>query len=135
MTRAFAVALVLVSSTASADITMMDHATKPRTDIVVVPNEPAPQPPIVEQDQSDVVYDPMNADVFASGAVALGGSYWASIITAASTDHPGANRLYVPVVGPWLALSDWGNCPVGNPACDSNTTDKVLLVADGIVQA
>jgi len=134
MTRAIAVALVLVSSTASADITMMDHATTPRTDIVVMPNQPTP-PPIVEQDQGDVVDDPMNVDVFASGAVAFGGSYLASVITAASTDHPGANRLYVPVVGPWLALGDWGNCPVSNAACDSNTTDKVLLVADGIVQA
>ena len=41
----------------------------------------------------------------------------------------------VPVLGPWLALSQWGNCPVSNPSCDTNTTDKVMLVADGIFQA
>jgi hypothetical protein len=140
MTRAIAVALVLSSSIASADITMMDHPAVPRTDIVVNPPQPPPPQqttvvPVVEHDQGDVIYDPMNVDVFASGATAFGASYLASIIAAASTDHVGAERLYVPVVGPWLALGDWGNCPVASPSCDSNTTDKVLLVADGIVQA
>jgi hypothetical protein len=142
MNRAIAVALVLASSTAGADITMMDHSTTPRTDIVVNPPQPQPPPPqttvvpVVEpNDNGDDLYDPMNAGVFASGAVMFGGSYLASIIAGASTDHPGADRLYVPVLGPWLALGSWGNCPVGNPSCDSNTTDKVLLVADGIVQA
>jgi hypothetical protein len=146
MNRAIAVALVLASSTASADITMMDHPTTPKTDIVVNPApQPAPPPqqttvvPVVQPQQVDTGgdedYDYMNAGVFSSGAVMFGGSYVASIIAGASTDHPGADRLYVPVLGPWLALGDWGNCPVGNPSCDSNTTDKVLLVADGIVQA
>jgi hypothetical protein len=145
MTRAITIALVLASSAvANADITMMDHQPVGHTDIVVEPGQPAPQPapvivqqpaPIVETDQSDVEYDAMNAAVFASGAVLFGGSYLASVITAGSTSHPGANRLYVPVAGPWLALADWGNCNVSNPSCDSNTTDKVLLIADGIVQA
>jgi hypothetical protein len=144
MNRAFAVALVLVPSIASADITMMDHPAVGKTDTVVVqPSAPPPQPaqttvvqPVVEQpQQTDVDYDPMNTGVFTSGAVMFGGSYLASIIVAGSSDHPGAERLYVPVLGPWLALGDWGNCPVSNPSCDNNTTDKVLLVADGIVQA
>jgi hypothetical protein len=41
----------------------------------------------------------------------------------------------VPVAGPWLALNDWGNCPITSSSCDTNTTDKVLLVADGVFQA
>jgi hypothetical protein len=143
MNRAFAVALVLVPSIASADITMMDHPTVGKTDTVVVQPAPQPQPqqttvvqPVVEHnDSGDMDYDPMNTGVFTSGAVMFGGSYIASIIVAGASDHPGAERLYVPVLGPWLALGDWGNCPVSNVACDNNTTDKVLLVADGIVQA
>jgi hypothetical protein len=147
MNRAFAIALVLVPSIASADITMMDHPMVGKTDnqVVMPPaQQPAPQPaqttvvqPVVEQPQqdTDMEYDPMNTGVFTSGAVLFGGSYLASIITAGASDHPGAERLYVPVLGPWLALGDWGNCPVANPSCDNNTTDKVLLVADGIVQA
>jgi hypothetical protein len=144
MNRAFAVALVLVPSIASADITMMDHPMVGKTDTVVVQPSPPPQPqpqqttvvqPVVEHNDSDVDYDPMNAGVFSSGAVLFGGSYIASIIVAGASDHPGAERLYVPVLGPWLALGDWGNCNVTNPNCDNNTTDKVLLVADGIVQA
>ncbi len=146
MNRAFAIALVLVPSIASADITMMDHPMVGKTDnqVVMPPaQQPAPQPapqttvvqPVVENNDTDAVYDPMNVGVFTSGAVMFGGSYLASVIAAGSTDHPGAERLYVPVLGPWLALGDWGNCPVANPSCDNNTTDKVLLVADGIVQA
>jgi hypothetical protein len=144
MTRAIAIALALVPSIASADITMMDHPSAAKTDNVVVTGQqpaPAPQPqpvaiqPVVENNNSDVDYDYMNAGVFSSGAVLFGGSYLASVIVAGSSDHPGAERLYVPVLGPWLALGDWGNCNVSNPGCDSNTSDKVLLVADGIVQA
>jgi hypothetical protein len=41
----------------------------------------------------------------------------------------------VPLAGPWLALNDWGDCPIENPRCDENTTQKVLLVADGVFQA
>ena len=143
MNRAIALAVLLVASTASADITMMDHSPVGKTDIVVMPNQPQPQPPPqqttvvqpVEHNDNDLDYDYMNAGVFSSGAVMFGGSYLASIIVAGSSVHPGADRLYVPVLGPWLALGSWGNCPVANPGCDTNTSDKVLLVADGIVQA
>lgn len=145
MTRAIAIALVLASSAvANADITMMDHSPVGHSDIVVNgPQQPPPpqqpvvvQPqPVVEQNPNDLDYDYMNAGVFSSGAVLFGGSYLASVIVAGSSDHPGADRLFVPVLGPWLALGDWGNCNVTNPGCDSNTSDKVLLVADGIVQA
>lgn len=135
MTRAIALALVLGASTASADITMMDHQPTGRTDIVVMPNQPQQVQPVVERNDNGVDYDFMNTSVFGSGIVLFGGSYLASVIAAGASDHPGADRLYVPVLGPWLALGSWGNCPVANPSCDSDTSDKVLLVADGIVQA
>ena len=112
------------------------------------PNDPDAQPaPVIVTPPSTVVQpsgppgyrevvDSYNAPVFASGALVFAGTYGASVITAATTDGSrGNNRLYVPVVGPWLALNDWGNCPITNSACDTNTTDKVLLVADGVFQA
>ena len=85
--------------------------------------------------EGEEVYDSWNAPVFATGAVVFAGSYGAAAIASGMSDHPGADRLWVPVAGPWLALNDWGDCPITNSACDSNTTDKVLLIADGVFQA
>jgi hypothetical protein len=104
--------------------------------VVVVNPDPAPRTTIVAHDpESYEVYDQWNAPMFATGAVVFAGSYGASAVVASQSDHVGADRLYVPVVGPWLALNDWGDCPIEQPRCDSNTTDKVLLVADGVFQA
>jgi hypothetical protein len=108
----------------------------PNTPVVVVnPTQPAPLPQPVEPEPGEEVYDSYNAPVFATGALVFAGSYGASAIVADTSTHPGADRLYVPLVGPWLALNDWGNCPIDQPRCDTNTTDKVLLVADGVFQA
>jgi len=104
--------------------------------VVVNPNEPAPQQgPTYVQPEGNEVYDDWNAPVFASGALVFGASYAGAAIASSESDHPGADRLWVPVAGPWLALNDWGNCPIEQPRCDTNTTDKVLLIADGVFQA
>ncbi len=105
--------------------------------VVVNPQTPqaAPAPVVNAEPEGYEEYDMWNAPVFATGAIVFAGSYGASAIVAGSSNHPGADRLYVPVVGPWLALNDWGSCPISNPSCDQNTTDKVLLVADGVFQA
>ncbi len=91
------------------------------------------------QPQFETVRDDINAPVFTTGALIFGASYGASVIAAAraSVDNRerGFDRLYVPVAGPWLALGDRGGCPITSTACDSETTTKVLLVADGIFQA
>lgn len=125
----------------------------PTTTTTVVTPPPAPQPPmqpvvivnpqpaparttvITRDPETYTVTDEWNAPVFATGALIFAGSYGASAIVAGTSDHPGAERLYVPVAGPWLALSDWGDCPIEEPRCDENTTEKVLLVADGVFQA
>lgn len=81
----------------------------------------------------------INTPVFSTGATVFAISYGAGVISAASTDTKSNDRLYVPVVGPWLALHDRikdNNCgDLGNASCDSNTTAKVLLVVDGVFQA
>jgi hypothetical protein len=104
--------------------------------VIVNPEPQAPRTTVVQTpSEGTEVYDQWNAPVFATGALVFAGSYGASVVVAGSSDHPGADRLYVPVVGPWLALNDWGDCPIEEPRCDRNTTDKVLLVADGVFQA
>lgn len=121
----------------TSSTTVVTPAPAPQQQPVVVVNpDPAPRRTVVTHDpESYEVYDQWNAPMFATGAVVFAGSYGASAIVASQSEHPGADRLYVPVVGPWLALNDWGDCPIENPRCDQNTTDKVLLVADGVFQA
>ena len=118
--------------------TVVTPAPQPQPPPVVIVS-PAPEPPrttvIRQTPESYEVRDAWNAPVFATGALVFAASYGGAAIVAATSDHPGADRLYVPVVGPWLALNDWGNCPIDNPRCDENTTQKVLLVADGVFQA
>lgn len=108
----------------------------------VVVNPPADDPPpptvtvVTPEPEYDVVEDTYNAPIFMSGALVFGASYGASVITAASTDDTrGNHRLYVPLVGPWLALNDRGDCDLLRQSCDHETTAKVLLIADGIFQA
>jgi len=109
------------------------------------PPPPEPQPTTVaivpgtpSQTEYEEVSDSYNAGMFAAGAVVFGATYGASVIVAASSDRDndrGNRRLFVPLVGPWLALSDRGDCDITQSRCDSETTAKVLLVADGIFQA
>ena len=112
--------------------------TNATTPVVVVnPNQPtvAPNPEPASPENEEEESDYWNAPVFMTGAVVFAGSYGASVIVSDQSSHPGADRLNVPLVGPWLALNDWGDCPIDRPSCDQNTTDKVLLVADGVFQA
>jgi hypothetical protein len=124
------------SSTSSTTVVTPPAQQQPPV-VVVNPQPDAPRTTVVTPAPSESyeVADAWNAPVFATGALVFAGSYGAAAIVAGSSDHPGADRLYVPVIGPWLALNDWGDCPIEQPRCDQNTTDKVLLVADGVFQA
>ena len=107
--------------------------------VVINPPAPAMAPSVIETNEPayEEVYDSYNATMFTTGALVFAASYGASVITAASSDDNdrGNHRLYVPVVGPWLALNDRGSCDVSQSRCDHETTAKVLLVADGVFQA
>jgi hypothetical protein len=119
-----------------APVTSTTTTTTPPPVVVVNPNNPPPaQGPTYVEPEGNEVYDNWNAPVFATGAVVFGAAYAGAAIAGSESDHNGADRLWVPVAGPWLALNDWGNCPIEEPRCDNNTTDKVLLIADGVFQA
>lgn len=70
-----------------------------------------------------------------TGAVTFGLSYGAAVMVAATTDSDANDRLYVPLLGPWLAMADRPDCPVEDESCDSETTKKILLGVDGVFQA
>jgi hypothetical protein len=75
-----------------------------------------------------------NRGVIVAGAVMFGVPYAASVIVASESGHPGDSHLYVPILGPWLDLGDRGGCPAFG-SCDTETTNKVLLVGNGLLQS
>jgi hypothetical protein len=77
----------------------------------------------------------MNTELIGSGLVVFGLSYGTAVVVAATSDNEHDQRLYVPVIGPWLDLADRGSCPVDSTSCDSETRNKILLVIDGVFQA
>lgn len=72
-----------------------------------------------------------NRPLLITGLVFLGGAYAASAIVAGTSDRPEDEKLFYPVVGPWMDLND-RDCD-RNP-CSNKTLNQVLLVGDGIVQ-
>lgn len=72
-----------------------------------------------------------NTPLLVTGVVVLGASYGASVIGAARSESETDDKLYIPVAGPWLALSD-RDCSVD--PCSRKTLDTTLLVGSGVVQ-
>lgn len=70
-----------------------------------------------------------------SGVATFGLTYGAGAVVAATSDRDPDHRMFVPVVGPWMALVDRGGCGGSTgPSCNTETTNKVLIVADGVGQ-
>jgi hypothetical protein len=73
-----------------------------------------------------------NRSLLRSGVFTLGASYVPALVVAIESDRPSDDHLYVPIVGPWLDLANRGDdCDGG---CGKETTNKVLLVTDGVFQ-
>jgi hypothetical protein len=72
-----------------------------------------------------------NAPLLATGVVVLGASYGASVIGAARSDSETDDKLYYPVVGPWMALND-RDCSAD--PCSRKTLDTTLLIGSGVLQ-
>jgi len=79
----------------------------------------------------------LNTPMIASGAVLFGLAYGGAVIGAGVSDNTADERLYVPLVGPWLALSERDDDCGGilEQDCDNSTTAKILIGADGVFQA
>jgi hypothetical protein len=76
-----------------------------------------------------------NPYLLTTGLILWGIPYTTSVVVAAQSSNPADQHLYVPIVGPWIDLGQRGGCPVANNSCNTETTNKVLLAADGVFQA
>jgi hypothetical protein len=80
------------------------------------------------------VADAWNAPMFVASATMFAASYGGSVIVAAGSGHIGDDKLYYPVVGPWLDYNDRRNCDSMDPNCSLRSQDKAMLIIDGVVQ-
>jgi hypothetical protein len=140
---ALGAALLTISSVASADdptytnpppppsstTTTTDTTTQTSTTKLTAADV-EPQQGRVTADMSEEV-SPVNRPLLLTGGVILVGSYVPAMITAAASDRHEDNRLYIPVVGPWLDLAN-RDC-VSLP-CPNETMNTTLLIGGGILQ-
>jgi hypothetical protein len=75
-----------------------------------------------------------NRALLGTGIVTFGVAYVPAVVVAGESSQSVDHHLYVPVVGPWLDLANRPGCGPGSIACDTETTNKVLLATDGIFQ-
>jgi hypothetical protein len=74
----------------------------------------------------------LNRPLFFTGLTLFGGAYAASTIVAATNDRPSDDKLYYPVVGPWMDLADRGCSTRGCASGEGINT--ALLVTSGVAQ-
>lgn len=81
-------------------------------------------------------YSSPNRALIWSGAFLLGATYIPSVIVGATSDYNADRKLYIPVAGPWMDLSERkGECGRGGaPSCDHEDLYQALIIADGIAQ-
>jgi hypothetical protein len=94
----------------------------------------APAGPILQEPVIDASTERSslpNTPLLLTGVVLLGGSYGASVAGAAHSDSKTDDKLYYPVVGPWMALND-RDC-AADP-CSRKTLDTTLLIGSGVLQ-
>jgi hypothetical protein len=72
-----------------------------------------------------------NTPLLVTGLALLGATYGASVIAGAASDRDSDRKLYYPVVGPWMSLSE-RDC-AADP-CNNKTLGTVLLVGSGALQ-
>jgi hypothetical protein len=85
----------------------------------------------VLQDRTEV--SGPNRTMLHTGIWTLGLSYVPALVVATESTRIGDKYLYIPVTGPWMDLAARSPC-AANMRCSNETTNKVLLVVDGVFQ-
>jgi hypothetical protein len=72
-----------------------------------------------------------NRPLLIGGVAVVAASYIPAVAVAATSEHAGDDRLYIPVAGPWLDLADRGDT-CGNNSCTTEGVYKGLLIGAGV---
>lgn len=107
-------------------------------DGTVVAPEPAPIVVVRPAPATDTVQtrtESAGADTrqIGGGLVTLGISFGAAVIVGSTSARKADGDLYVPIVGPWLDLTDRGRSPP-HGSYDPEIGNRVLIIIDGVFQ-
>lgn len=94
---------------------------------------PAPQQATVTTQETTSQATGPSWAMVGSGLTIFGLSYLPVVVVGAESGLNADRTLFVPLAGPWIDLVQRPGCAPGT-SCNAETTDKVLLVVDGIVQ-
>ncbi|MGH7296195.1 MAG: hypothetical protein ACRELB_14735 [Polyangiaceae bacterium] len=99
--------------------------------------EAAPPPPMEARSETVTERGGPSGAMLWSGVLTLGLTYGAGVVVGGTSPRTADHDLFVPIVGPWMDLADRGGAcgGPGQTSCNTETTYKVLVVADGIGQA
>jgi hypothetical protein len=140
------------TTTTTTDVTTPPPPTTQTTVTTPAPPPPPPPPTVIVQTPQPVVgatttssgavrreereegYMP-NRYLLTTGLILWGVPYLTGVVVAAQSSNTADQHLYVPIVGPWVDLGQRGSCPVSSNDCNTETTNKVLLGVDGVLQA
>ena len=104
-------------------------ASAQQTTVVQAPGGAAAAPA-----ETTTTYEGPNRAMVGSGLVMFGLSYIPAVIVASQSNQDVDHHLYIPVAGPWINLANRPDCNVARIGCDTENTNKVLLVVDGVFQ-
>jgi hypothetical protein len=96
------------------------------------PAAPPPATTVTTQETTSQATGPSLAMV-GSGVVIFGLSYLPAVVVGASSGLNADRTLFVPLVGPWIDLTQRPGCSPAS-TCNAENTAKVALVVDGIFQ-
>lgn len=92
-----------------------------------------PPPPVVTEQTTSQAVGP-SMPMVVSGIVIFGLSYVPAVAVGSSSGLDADRTLLVPIAGPWIDLTQRPGCN-GGSGCNTENTNKVLLVTDGVFQA
>jgi len=118
------------AAVATMAVPTMAHAQE------VVPAQPVavePTAPVATETTTSQATGPSMAMV-ESGLTIFGLSYLPAVVVGAESGLGADRSLFVPIVGPWVDLTQRPGCAAGT-SCNGEDTAKVLLVVDGVFQA
>jgi hypothetical protein len=90
---------------------------------------PAPPPHVTTERES---VRP-NLPLMGTGLITLTVGYAPALVVAIESDHKGDDKLFIPVVGPWLDMGKRGCDPL-EVNCGSSGIETAALITDGVVQ-
>jgi hypothetical protein len=79
-------------------------------------------------------YSGPNRSLIGTGLVTFGLAYIPAVVVASQSPQSPDHHMYVPVAGPWMNLANRPACGAEAIACDTETTNKVLIGVDGVFQ-